>query len=542
VSQAIEQEIRTLRTHFWSARDPEGRAFAPLADAYRRKGDLEEAVSLVEDGLARLPEFSPGHLVAARIFRARGDLEAARESLDHLLELDPENVLALLERSELARDTGDREGAMQGLRRLLDLDPDHLGARAALDRLEAAAPAPEISPEARPAEVSEPDPAREWVEPEEETAAYLELEDTSLDDLDPGTWGLTGEEDLQEDELHPEELEGFEATGLAEETAESAESAPRDTGDDLAVFDFGMDMAGDEEPDPAVERPPLDSQGVDPVLNVDDLHEIPAAEESQGAEEEVAYAPDVTADDPADPPVLSTGVEDLPPHLVTRTMAELYLAQGLTEDGIRIYEKLVEKHPGDDGLRNRLEELRRESGAAVPAPEDAAPSVEEQSADPVRGATPDAGTEATPSPEATPALERPPADDLDERAPQWSGEEAGEAEPAATPFAWTSGAEAEEEEVVDADAGRSIRHHFDDLLAWVPGAVPIGDLSPEAPEERAPAGSPLARSLESSRDDAPPRDDVPAAPAEGEAPDAPPEEQGDDDLDDFRSWLESLGS
>ena len=519
MSQAIEQEIRTLRTHFWSARDPEGRAFAPLADAYRRKGDLDEAISLVEDGLARLPEFSPGHLVAARIFRARGDLEAARESLDHVLELDSENVLALLERSELARDTGDREGAIQGLRRLLDLDPDHLGARAALDRLEAAAPAPEagaldVPPEADAADGSE------------EKGALLEFEATSLDDLDQGTWGLTGEEDLGEEHRGEEELEGFEATGLAEELGEAE---PRDGGDDLAVFDFGMDMTGDVEPDPAVDRPPLDSQGVDPALDVEGLDEPLDAAESSGA---VGSAE--AEDDLADSPVLSAGVEDLPPHLVTRTMAELYLAQGLTEDGIRIYEKLAEKHPDDDGVRDRLEELRSEIEMAVPAPEAASPSAE--------------GDPAAPAPSAAP--EEPSTDDLDDRAPQWSGEEADEIEAPVTPFAWSSDAETEDEEAVEADAGRSIRQHFDDLLAWVPGAVPIGDLSPEAREERAPAGSPLAQRLAQSRGDVPSGPDAtgdPAAPPQSETPaadtaaGAAPAEDDDDDLDDFRSWLESLG-
>lgn len=515
VSQAIEQEIRTLRTHFWSARDPEGRAFAPLADAYRRKGDLDEAIALVEDGLARLPEFSPGHLVAGRIFRARGDLEAARESLDHVLELDSENVLALLERSELARDTGDREGAMEGLRRLLDLDPDHLGARAALDRLEAAAPAPEagavdVPPEPEAADESEEDES-------EKKGALLDFEATSLDDLDQGTWGLMDEEGLGE-----EDLEGFETTGLTEELDEAE---PRDAGDDLAVFDFGMDVTGDVEPGPTVDRPPLDSQGVDPVLEVEGV------------------------DDLADPPALSAGVEDLPPHLVTRTMAELYLTQGLTEDGIRIYEKLAEKHPDDDAVRNRLEELHRETETAAQAPEPAPPLAEPE---PEPDTETGPAAEFTPASETAPIPEEPSADDLDDMAPQWSGEEADEDEDPATPFAWASGAEAEDEEAVEADAGRSIRQHFDDLLAWVPGAVPIGDLSPEAREERAPAGSPLAQRLTRPRGDVPAGSDaagVPAAPPESETPTvdaepgaAPPDDEGDDDLDDFRSWLESLGS
>ena len=96
MSESLDKQIGILRTSFWSARDPEGRAFAPLADAYRRKGELDEAHLLVQDGLGRHPNFATGHLVAARIERDRGDLVSAREHLDRVLDLDDKNILALI--------------------------------------------------------------------------------------------------------------------------------------------------------------------------------------------------------------------------------------------------------------------------------------------------------------------------------------------------------------------------------------------------------------------------------------------------------------
>ena len=72
MSESLDQEIRTLRARFWSSQDPEGRAFAPLAEAYRQLGELDEATALVRDGLDRLPDFATGHLVASRVARDRG--------------------------------------------------------------------------------------------------------------------------------------------------------------------------------------------------------------------------------------------------------------------------------------------------------------------------------------------------------------------------------------------------------------------------------------------------------------------------------------
>ncbi len=125
MSDSLDRQIRLLRNQDWSARDPSGRAFAPLADAYRRRGDLEEAQSIVEDGVERHPDFTSGHLVAALVARDRGDRRAAGAHLDRVIELDPENVTALLERSQLALSSGAREAGLTDLREVLRLEPKH---------------------------------------------------------------------------------------------------------------------------------------------------------------------------------------------------------------------------------------------------------------------------------------------------------------------------------------------------------------------------------------------------------------------------------
>jgi tetratricopeptide (TPR) repeat protein len=182
VSESLDQEIRTLRAQFWARRDPEGRAFAPLADAYRRRGELDEAVSLIRDGLARIPDYATGHLVASRVARDRGHLPEARSHLDRVLDLDPENVSALLDRAEMGLEEGDRDGALRDLRALLSLEPGNEEARVwleaveeaeLLERREAPAPEPEATPEleAAPEPEAIPHPAPENPAPEPEGSA-----------------------------------------------------------------------------------------------------------------------------------------------------------------------------------------------------------------------------------------------------------------------------------------------------------------------------------------------------------------------------------
>ena len=77
MSESLEVEIRTLQSIFWSERDPDGLAFAPLADAFRRKGDVREALDLLVDGTARHPGYATGHVVTTRLYLEQGMFERA---------------------------------------------------------------------------------------------------------------------------------------------------------------------------------------------------------------------------------------------------------------------------------------------------------------------------------------------------------------------------------------------------------------------------------------------------------------------------------
>ncbi|MEX2529777.1 MAG: tetratricopeptide repeat protein [Gemmatimonadota bacterium] len=432
MSQLLDQEIRTLREHFWSARDPEGHAFAPLADAYRRKHDLDEAASLVTDGLARLPEFTPGYLVASRIFRARGELGKARAALDRLLELDGENVLALLEWAELSRDTGDHADAISGLRRLLVLDPAHLGARSMLDRLDETVPPTE--------------------EREAEAGAGEVPDSTGEAELDPGP---------------------------------------------LPALEPGLSLDSGDDP----------SEVLDPSVHGDDDEMFPDLEPE----------PILDASAELGEPFVETAAGEDATELSTRTMAELFVRQGLVDRAVRIYERLAAADPMNDDLARRLAELR-EGGSAGDS--DEAPA--------------ELATEAVPGDEV--ALELETTLDLELES-------------------------TEDSDGVEDRSPRTIRDFMDDLLSWRSGAVPVSVLSPEAPDEVAPEGSRLAIRVAGAvpvEDLAPgaPLRTAPAgspaalrgAPTEPDpepdrtvsADDPPQPREEDDDMDEFRDWLEGF--
>ncbi|MGI9627158.1 MAG: tetratricopeptide repeat protein [Longimicrobiales bacterium] len=123
LGSALENEIDQLRGVLWSERDPQGRVFVSLADAYRRMGDLPLARSMIEEGLERLPDFASAHVVAGWIHQDLVSPVEAEEAFRRVLDLDPENTIALEAMGGLAGARGSHAEAAEYLRRLSALDP-----------------------------------------------------------------------------------------------------------------------------------------------------------------------------------------------------------------------------------------------------------------------------------------------------------------------------------------------------------------------------------------------------------------------------------
>ncbi|NJD17935.1 MAG: tetratricopeptide repeat protein [Gemmatimonadetes bacterium] len=157
MTESLEQEIRALRSLYGSQRDPEGRAFAPRADAFRRAGEFRQAVDLLREGLDRHPGFVPGHLVAAQLYLEKGLLEEGELAARRAVALDDENTMAwgLLAGALEAR------GALAQAR----------DARARLAALEGAGPQEAGLPPA--AEPVTPEPAEAMAEPEPEPVVEI---------------------------------------------------------------------------------------------------------------------------------------------------------------------------------------------------------------------------------------------------------------------------------------------------------------------------------------------------------------------------------
>jgi tetratricopeptide (TPR) repeat protein len=129
---AYTSEIEKLEKRW--AENPKGRNFAPLADAYRKAGELDRALELCKSGLDLHPDYVSAHIVYARCLIDQKNDAGASDVFRKVLSLDPENVLALKILADIAERGGRYDEAVEWLSRLLNADPMNGDAAEALGR------------------------------------------------------------------------------------------------------------------------------------------------------------------------------------------------------------------------------------------------------------------------------------------------------------------------------------------------------------------------------------------------------------------------
>jgi len=372
---AYTSEIEKLEARYRD--NPKGRNFAPLADAYRKAGLIDNAVELCQTGLKLHPDYVSAYIVYARCLVDKKDDAGAHGVFTQVLDLDRENIIALRGLAELAERTGKYAEEVEWLSRLLNVDPMNGDAAEALARAKgkAAATTPMTKPDFA-VEHETPEPV-ELKRPSRPSASVPEVENFENPiSFNPNAHAAAKADGLevQEDvELNSQQIEQVEIEGLARTQYEgsgmfkldgpqpTSESGP-DLDEQLPQVDLPLIMPDDDilaplkaaapSPPPPPQPPPPPPAPPPPPPSTQSR--VPAA---------VALSDD---DGAADTAALSRAEP-----VLTETMAELYLKQGHQQDALRVYQALLAQRPSDAKLKSKVEQLtsggRKKSGVSAQA-------------------------------------------------------------------------------------------------------------------------------------------------------------------------------
>ena len=359
------------------------RYFAPLANEYRKAGDIQQAIDICRAYLPQQPGHMSGHIVYGQALYESRQFEEAKTVFETALSLDPENLIALRHLGDIALITGDSARARGWYSRVLEADPrnEEIQAQlATIDQAAAAATAPTATTGAPVASSAQTPVSAPAVERPSTPASPASAPTVVVSAVRTPPPPAVEAHAPPASELTPApaasfSLKGLETTSLAQSAVGAETAAP--------AFETPAPPAAPPEPVPA---PP--SAAPLPELELADAPAVHVTEppvaaapppEPHVAEvpvldlEPEAAAPPPTADLPMldvgepEPPAAAPAPDASP--FVTETMAELYLRQGHREEALRVYRALLDQRPHDASLRAKLRVLESPPVAmAAPAP------------------------------------------------------------------------------------------------------------------------------------------------------------------------------
>jgi len=330
---------------------PKSHVFAPLADACRKAGLIDEAVDIADLGVNENPGYTSGHVVRGKCYYDRGDRKIAVGCFERVLDLDPNNLVALKFLGLIQAEEGDATGARERFKHILALDPDDREIRNELDILDvpqAEAPSPQEAP----------------------AAAVTEAPSATVDDgFEGAPISLGTDDDPTTDELATTTLADIYAEqGYTDKALriyhEVLKRQPGNAGVRARIQAIeGPDAgAAEEEPD-------------DPVLTIEPerFAEVPAME-AEAPEEAEAPQPEpsvqTVVDDPTFPPPPGVAIELPPPddlELEAPEVPETDAPDGVSEPAFEEFAPTVDAAPAvepapvdDDDPNNPLPYQRRD--------------------------------------------------------------------------------------------------------------------------------------------------------------------------------------
>jgi tetratricopeptide (TPR) repeat protein len=139
----MSDDVRSLTAQL--AEDPASLAFLDLADLLRRRGQLDAALTVAANGLARYPELADAHALRARILAERGDGDGAFDGWMSALQLDSAHQGAHRGLGFLYFRSGDLRRALRHLEYAAKYAPGDRGLESAIERVRATTTAAEVS-------------------------------------------------------------------------------------------------------------------------------------------------------------------------------------------------------------------------------------------------------------------------------------------------------------------------------------------------------------------------------------------------------------
>jgi len=327
-------------------KDPASKLFVPLAEEYKKGGQPDKAIEVLQAGLKNQPGYMSARVALGKIFLEKGMQAEAKEEFQKVVGAIPDNLFAQRKLADIYREVGDAEKAKAGYKTVLRLNPLDEEARAILEGYER--PAPEETAFEKevfkaPKEEEGFPGAEEAFKPVEEPAVSFESFEEAFGEE------LFGEK-APEEELNLEDVPSLEEILKEEVHGGEPEAAPEIKPEEIPSLEEISFESALKEKAPSFEdellfgEAKLDEEEAMPVEEAEEL-----LKELSQAEVEEVFAP---------LPFLELGERAIPQAGPDLGKADSYVERGDYYMAMQTYRMLLKEDPANRAAVQRLLELK----------------------------------------------------------------------------------------------------------------------------------------------------------------------------------------
>lgn len=321
-------------------KDPKSKLFVPLAEEYKKAGDMEMAIHVLTEGLKNNPGYVTAKSFLGRLLFEQGDLAGAKKEFEEVVKAIPDNLLAQRKLGDIFALQENASSARKHYQLVLSLNPNDEEVTSLVSDLEAGRSVKERlskpTTTSVPEQVQKEHPGKAAAKPGARNDSVAGASAVPVQNIVP----LKGVQEEPEEVLLVEPL---------------AQEAPAAAGIELASSIEFLDQASSQnEPAEAGQ-----AEGVaEPSAPYQVSLEPGIPEEPGDIEMETLPGSGVAEQVPLDQEARSDD------DFSTNTLAELYIQQGFYEKAIDIYERMVADNPGNQALEEKLAHVRAMAGQA----------------------------------------------------------------------------------------------------------------------------------------------------------------------------------
>ncbi|HDZ62797.1 MAG TPA: tetratricopeptide repeat protein [Nitrospirae bacterium] len=134
------EEIEKLKKK--AEKDPRSKLFVPLAEAYKQRDMIDEAIEVLFKGIDDQPEYASARVALGKIYLDKEMLTEARDEFEKVIKLIPDNLLANKRLAYIYREQGEHNMAVEKYQIVLGLSPNDVESVEALESLKSRSQTP----------------------------------------------------------------------------------------------------------------------------------------------------------------------------------------------------------------------------------------------------------------------------------------------------------------------------------------------------------------------------------------------------------------